>query len=115
MERRDFLKAAVVSTLPVTTDQILESIQAVVSAAEPGAIGHSAGAGGGPMIYRALGRTGEKVSAIGLGGSHMGRQKDPEESVRIVRAAIDQGLTFMDNSWDYNQGQSEIRKQVIDE
>ena len=46
---------------------------------------------------------------IGLGGFHIGKQKDPEESVRIVRAAIDQGLTFMDNCWDYNQGQSEIR------
>jgi predicted aldo/keto reductase-like oxidoreductase len=59
--------------------------------------------------YRALGRTGEKVSAIGVGGFHIGRMSDPKESVRIVRAAIDRGITFLDNSWDYNEGQSEIR------
>src|SRR5690349_2914149 len=63
------------------------------------------------MPYRTLGQTGEKVSALGLGGSHVG---DPaavseDETIRIVRAAIDRGLTFMDNSWDYNEGQSEIR------
>jgi aryl-alcohol dehydrogenase-like predicted oxidoreductase len=62
------------------------------------------------MQYRTLGRTGEKVSAIGLGGSHIGKPKvDEKEAVRIIRTAIDQGLTFMDNSWDYNQGESEIR------
>jgi predicted aldo/keto reductase-like oxidoreductase len=46
---------------------------------------------------------------IGLGGFHIGKVKDPEESLRIIRSAINQGLTFMDNSWDYNEGQSEIR------
>lgn len=61
------------------------------------------------MIYRTLGKTGEKVSAIGLGGFHIGFQKDPQESTRIIRTAIDHGITFMDNSWDYNGGQSEIR------
>jgi predicted aldo/keto reductase-like oxidoreductase len=59
--------------------------------------------------YRQLGQTGEKVSAIGVGGFHIGRISDPKESVRIVRAAIDRGITFLDNSWDYNEGQSEIR------
>jgi aryl-alcohol dehydrogenase-like predicted oxidoreductase len=59
--------------------------------------------------YRTLGRTGEKVSAIGLGGYHLGIPKDPEESVRIVRSAIDRGINFMDNCWDYFGGQSEIR------
>ena len=58
---------------------------------------------------RKLGRTGESVSIIGLGGAHIGRQTDPDESVRIVRAAVDAGITFLDNSWDYNQGQSELR------
>src|ERR1700730_8158614 len=50
--------------------------------------------------YRALGRTGEKVSAVGVGGFHMGMICDPKESVRIVRAAIDRGITFLDNCWD---------------
>jgi predicted aldo/keto reductase-like oxidoreductase len=62
------------------------------------------------MPYRQLGRTGETVSAIGLGGWHLGLKQVPEElSIRIVRSAIDQGVTFMDNSWDYNDGASEVR------
>lgn len=62
------------------------------------------------MIYRMLGRTGEKVSAIGLGGWHLGlKHVSAELSLRIVRAAVDRGITFMDNSWDYNRGASERR------
>ncbi|MBC8094236.1 MAG: aldo/keto reductase [Akkermansiaceae bacterium] len=61
------------------------------------------------MPLRKLGRTGEKVSAIGLGGSHIGKVKSEKESIRIMRTAIDRGLTFMDNCWDYNDGVSEER------
>ena len=62
------------------------------------------------MIYRELGSTGEKVSAIGLGGWHIGlKTVDEELGIRIVRTAIDRGITFMDNSWDYNDGVSEKR------
>jgi aryl-alcohol dehydrogenase-like predicted oxidoreductase len=62
------------------------------------------------MIYRMLGHTGERVSAIGLGGFHIGQPKLSEaESVRLIRTAIDRGITFMDNSWDYNEGESERR------
>ena len=61
------------------------------------------------MIYRTLGKTGEKVSAIGLGGHHIGRPKDPNEGIRIIRGAIDRGITFMDNCWDYHNGESERR------
>ena len=64
---------------------------------------------GGTIPKRTLGKTGAQVSMIGLGGSHIGKQKDERESIRIVRAAIDGGITFMDNCWDYNGGQSEIR------
>ncbi|MBA3923972.1 MAG: aldo/keto reductase [Nostocaceae cyanobacterium] len=63
----------------------------------------------GEMIYRTLGRTGEKVSAIGLGGHHIGRQKDEQDSIKIIHSAIDRGINFMDNSWDYHNGGSEIR------
>lgn len=63
----------------------------------------------GEMIYRTLGKTGEKVSALGLGGFHIGKIKDEQESVRLVRTALDRGLTFLDNSWDYNDGTSEMR------
>ena len=62
------------------------------------------------MIYRTLGRTGERVSALGLGGHHLGLKSVSEElSVRIIRNAIDRGVTFLDNSWDYNEGASEER------
>src|SRR5208282_1313543 len=58
------------------------------------------------MLYRTLGKTGEKVSAIGLGGYHIGH---PADAIRIVRSAIDRGITFMDNCWDYHDGESERR------
>ena len=62
------------------------------------------------MLYRTLGITGEEVSAIGLGGWHLGLSfVDEALSVRIVRSAVDRGITFMDNSWDYNDGASEKR------
>src|SRR5262249_32606432 len=64
---------------------------------------------GATMIYRTLGGTGEQVSILGLGGSHIAKVKDEAGSIRIMRAAIDRGLTFMDNSWDYNDGESELR------
>ena len=55
------------------------------------------------------GRTGEKVSAIGLGGYHIGHPPDPAQAIRIERSAIDRGITFMDNCWDYHDGESERR------
>jgi len=61
------------------------------------------------MIYRTLGKTGEKVSAIGLGGYHIGHPPDPADAIRIVHSAIDRGITFMDNCWDYHDGESERR------
>ncbi len=63
----------------------------------------------GPIPRRALGKTGETVSAIGLGGFHIGVQRVEQESIRIIRGAVDAGITFLDNCWDYNDGQSEIR------
>jgi predicted aldo/keto reductase-like oxidoreductase len=62
------------------------------------------------MLYRTLGSTGERVSAIGLGGWHLSlKHVDEQLANRIVRTAIDRGITFMDNCWDYNGGVSEIR------
>ncbi len=63
----------------------------------------------GEMPYRTLGRSGEKVSLLGLGGYHIGGQDDEQESTRIIRTAIDNGVNFMDNCWDYHDGMSEIR------
>ncbi len=59
--------------------------------------------------YRTLGRSKEKVSLIGLGGYHLGNQADPQESIRIIRTGLDEGVNFLDNCWDYNGGESEIR------
>jgi predicted aldo/keto reductase-like oxidoreductase len=61
------------------------------------------------MDYRLLGRTGASVSAIGLGGAHSAAPKDPAESVRLIRTAIDGGITFMENCWDYSGGEAEVR------
>jgi aryl-alcohol dehydrogenase-like predicted oxidoreductase len=58
---------------------------------------------------RELGRTGAKVSIVGLGGYHLGSQADEQESIRIIRTGLDSGINFLDNCWDYNGGQSEIR------
>jgi uncharacterized protein len=63
-----------------------------------------------PVPRRTLGRTGERVSLVGLGGFHLGKPElQDSESIRIIRTAIDHGITFLDNCWDYNEGQSEIR------
>ena len=99
MQRREFLKAAAVAGVAAATTSNL------LGQAQSGA----AGAPTAEMQYRQLGRTGEKVSAIGLGGYHIGVQSDPAESVRLIRSAIDRGINFMDNSWDYNNGASESR------
>ncbi len=61
----------------------------------------------GPIPRRPLGRTGASVSVIGLGGSHLGDVRDPDEAVRIVHEAIDSGINFFDNAWEYHDGKSE--------
>ncbi len=63
----------------------------------------------GEMFYRTLGATGEKVSAIGLGGYHIGKPPLEADGIKLIRTAIDRGITFMDNCWDYHDGASEIR------
>ncbi len=64
----------------------------------------------GDMLYRKFGRTGETISAIGMGGFHLGKNAlSDAEAVRLVHEAIDRGINFIDNCWDYNQGRSELR------
>lgn len=60
--------------------------------------------------YRTLGHTGEKVSCIGMGGFHLGKKEISErDAIKLIHAALDQGINFLDNSWDYNKGESEKR------
>jgi predicted aldo/keto reductase-like oxidoreductase len=59
------------------------------------------------LATRPLGKTGEKVSLLCLGGWHIGAVKDKEEAIKIMHAAIDEGMTFFDNAWDYHDGGSE--------
>jgi aryl-alcohol dehydrogenase-like predicted oxidoreductase len=104
MERRDFLKTATAAGVAVATGSGLgETTSGAKSSV------HATRAESPDMIYRELGRTGERVSAIGLGGFHIGKQSDSNESINLIRQAIDRGITFMDNCWDYNGGISEIR------
>ena len=63
----------------------------------------------GDMVYRPLGSTGQMVSFVGMGGFHLGKTSTEAECTRLIHEAIDRGITFMDNSWDYNLGESELR------
>jgi len=71
----------------------------------PGAPGPASAAGAIPR--RPLGRTGLTVSALCLGGYHIGQAKSEAEAIRIIHEAIDSGITFMDNAWEYHDGRSE--------
>src|ERR1700693_4769642 len=90
MDRRRFLQTVGATTVIASLDQKFAHAAETV-----------------PM--RELGRTGAKVSIVGLGGYHLGMQADEQESIRIIRTALDSGINFLDNCWDYNNGQSEIR------
>lgn len=63
----------------------------------------------GEIPYRPLGATGTKVSVIGVGGHHIGRPKDEALGIGIIRTALDSGVNFLDNCWDYHDGGSEVR------
>lgn len=127
MERRTFIKTALAGagavglgageasaaeavtlaseTLPSTGPEQTpaQAAAALPRVADPGTLN-------GEMIYRKLGTTGETVSAIGLGGSHIGKPAlDEAAAIKLMHEAIDRGITFLDNSWDYNEGQSELR------
>ncbi len=93
----------------ITRRDFVKSIAVTGVAVGLGAQAWSAESKTGDMMYRTLGRSGEKVSAIGLGGYHIGVPKDEAEGIRIIRSAVDRGITFMDNCWDYHNGGSEVR------
>src|SRR3984885_12541530 len=92
LSRREFVGMAVGATVAASSEKLAWAVDSKTG-----------------MTYRTLGRTGEKVSMMGLGGYHIGMQKDEQESVKIIREAIDNGVNFLDNCWDYNGGESEER------
>src|ERR1700747_872897 len=92
-----------------TRRKFIKSAAATVMSAGIGRRAWAAGTKNGVPL-RILGHTGEKVSIVGIGGYHLARPGvDAEESIRIVRTGLDQGINFLDNCWDYNGGESEIR------
>ncbi|WP_233581394.1 aldo/keto reductase [Acidipila sp. EB88] len=93
-----------VAATGVAVTHLPATAQAIPKGSDPSRRAHSA-----DMIYRQLGTTGELVSAIGMGGYHLGKQDDPAESIRLVHAGIERGISFFDNCWDYNDGISEVR------
>lgn len=97
VSRRDFLGMAVAAGVAGATGLTAADVLGQPAETKSG------------IAYRTLGKTGEKVSMMGLGGYHIGMQKDEQLSIKIIRTAIDNGINFMDNCWDYNGGQSEVR------
>jgi predicted aldo/keto reductase-like oxidoreductase len=90
--RRQFIKSALATTLVMPA-----ALQALAAEPRNG------------IPYRKLGRTGKQVSLVGIGGFHLGGKPTEDEAIRIVRTALDNGVNFLDNCWDYNDGRSEIR------
>jgi aryl-alcohol dehydrogenase-like predicted oxidoreductase len=91
--RRDFLKqAAAGATLAALAENVIAQTSSASAAGLP---------------TRVLGRTGQRVSILALGGWHIGSIKDDAESIRLMQAALDEGITFFDNAWDYHDGRSE--------
>jgi aryl-alcohol dehydrogenase-like predicted oxidoreductase len=91
--RRGFLKqAAVGATLAALTEEVLAQTSPASATGLP---------------TRVLGRTGQRVSILCLGGWHLGTFKDDADSIRLIQSALDEGITFFDNAWDYHDGRSE--------
>ena len=106
MERRDFLKTAAAAGVAAVASNADAAQAGTTSDRAPVKRPEVPG-----MLYRELGTTGERVSAIGMGGYHLDKDgKVPaQDAIRLVRSAVDAGITFLDNCWDYNDGISEVR------
>jgi predicted aldo/keto reductase-like oxidoreductase len=123
MKRREFISGAaaaatVLSATATTAAQASAPRSGENQATEPSSKSAAAriprvthpGTLRGEMLYRELGSTGEQVSVIGMGGSHLGQATVPEEdAIRLIHEGLDRGINFLDNCWDYNEGRSEVR------
>jgi aryl-alcohol dehydrogenase-like predicted oxidoreductase len=123
MKRREFLAAGAAAAALMTSKQIHAAQDSTASASQSRSteapssqaaariprVTHP-GTMKGEMLYRELGATGQQVSVIGLGGSHLGKANVQEdEAIRLIHEGLDRGINFLDNSWDYNEGRSEER------
>jgi hypothetical protein len=102
VDRRQFMNSALLAA----------SITEVASGATEGAAPRPVETRRGDMLYRSFGKTGETVSVLGVGGSHIGLTSSDELAIRIVRTAIDCGVNYMDNSWDYNNGNGQAETKM---
>jgi uncharacterized protein len=103
IERRRFVQIGLASTGAALAGSAFHS-RIRASAVSPQMTNH----GGSDQIpHRPLGKTGQKVSIIGLGGYHLGTVRSPEIAIRLVQEAVDAGVTFLDNAWEYNDHRSE--------
>jgi predicted aldo/keto reductase-like oxidoreductase len=102
IDRRRFLQASLATTGTIVAGSILQT-------SSIGATGPLEMTNTGPdqVPHRPLGKTGEQVSIIGLGGYHLGTMGSVETAVRLVQEAVDAGITFFDNAWEYNDHRSE--------
>ncbi len=114
-ERRRFLKAAGASAglaaagifLRANSTAAAQAAGSTTVTTASSAMGSAGGQSTAEIPQRPFGKTGIKVSAIGFGGYHMGTIRDEAEAIRLVHQALDSGITFMDNAWEYHDGRSE--------
>jgi uncharacterized protein len=102
IERRSLIQGGLAFAGGVLANSV--SRGQIASAALPSQMTNS---GGDRIPRRALGKTGEQVSIIGLGGYHLGTVESRDLAVRLVQEAVDGGVTFLDNAWEYNDHRSE--------
>jgi aryl-alcohol dehydrogenase-like predicted oxidoreductase len=110
MERRSFLKSGMAGMSMTAAAGMSLAAPSKTDSLDPHDLLRVSDAGErrGEMLYRALGQTGEKVSLIGMGGAHLSRAPLTEDgAVKLIHAALDRGINFLDNSWDYGHGNSE--------
>jgi predicted aldo/keto reductase-like oxidoreductase len=111
LSRRRFIQvsaAGAAAALPATASALPDESKSPAGAALPLGPPETVEKRNG-IPYRAFGKTGEKVSILGVGGYHVGVPPSSEEAERIVRRAIDEGINFLDNAWEYHNGVSESR------
>jgi len=102
IERRSFLQAGLASAGTVLATSVLNN--RIASAALPPQVTNSTAE---EIPRRAFGKTGAQVSIIGIGGYHLGSVQSQDLALRLVQEAVDAGITFFDNAWEYNDHRSE--------